>query len=704
MLDKHEDTDFSEVQWGMSILGKKRSAFERQITEAVTIMKESRKHDILNSKAEWSQCSLPRLTSRMGDKDLKEMEKEIRIEKEKESKFEEKVRKLRKERNRARIHQGGNTASKRQKINEEEYISIREVWGPPERNAPGKKKLREDEDEKENERNVRTKIIEPVASQGVPEPWEPNYEEEKVNRDTKEIEKEEEEKTDWDIEIKKHKEELENELEKKREKEKLKIKEEDYAWKFFSECKDYLEDNNKYWEARRRKREEDRKREERLSIANQKRENIKEKILERKLEKDVEERMKQLPESERNRIENEEKKNKRNELKEMKASLWKLKSRKKKLERKSEKMERIERIEKLEDKLKMVIEISKELKEEEEKLQRENREIERKIENEKKKTKETKLRKEKAKIEKEGKEKILGERWGMMEWLVEYINENQEKWEKERKEREEAERKEILEWEKAKRFEKIKILKRKWEKEREGLEVEEKENEKEINKTEKEKWTVWRKKGEDKHQIISPRINIEISTSTSGQNENLQSSPTPPPLPPPVRPKMGDRVGKEPDNDKNKDKILNTPDKEGTDKTENKKTTKIVTLKPPSKNDDPKTKKKNNNKNTKKDKNDKDKNEDTKTRKISDMFGKKSITKNDKLQRQVASKEDKNVSSSQLDYDCERVPLDNVGKINNFKNIPDSVKPDLAENKKTNIFPANNLGESSCQISESQPN
>ena len=113
---------------------------------------------------------------------------------------------------------------------------------------------------------------------------------------------------------------------------------------------------------------------------------------------------------------------------------------------------------------------------------------------------------------------------------------------------------------------------------------------------------------------------------------------------------------------------------------------------------------KTNNKNTKKDKNDKDKNEDTKTRKISDMFGKKSVTKNDKLQRQVASKEDKNVSSSQLDYDCERVPLDNVGKINDFKNIPDSVKPDLAENKKTNIFPANNLGESSCQISESQPN
>ena len=90
------------------------------------------------------------------------------------------------------------------------------------------------------------------------------------------------------------------------------------------------------------------------------------------------------------------------------------------------------------------------------------------------------------------------------------------------------------------------------------------------------------------------------------------------------------------------------------------------------------------------------------------MFSKKSTTKNNekqeavsKVQRQEARKEDKNVSSSQLDYDCERVPLDSVGRTNNFNFIPDNNKPVLAENKKRNIFPANDLGESSCQISES---
>ena len=90
------------------------------------------------------------------------------------------------------------------------------------------------------------------------------------------------------------------------------------------------------------------------------------------------------------------------------------------------------------------------------------------------------------------------------------------------------------------------------------------------------------------------------------------------------------------------------------------------------------------------------------------MFSKRNIIKNNekeqaisKVQRQEASKEDKNVSSSQLGHDCERVPLDSVGRTNNFNFIPDNNKPVLAENKKRNIFPANDLGESSCQISES---
>ena len=50
MLDQHEKEDFSAVKWGMEIIEYKRSAFECQIKEAVLIRRESKQHNILNSK------------------------------------------------------------------------------------------------------------------------------------------------------------------------------------------------------------------------------------------------------------------------------------------------------------------------------------------------------------------------------------------------------------------------------------------------------------------------------------------------------------------------------------------------------------------------------------------------------------------------------------------------------------------------------
>ena len=42
MVDKHENQDFSEIKWGMFITRYKRSTFERQIDEAVTITETAR--------------------------------------------------------------------------------------------------------------------------------------------------------------------------------------------------------------------------------------------------------------------------------------------------------------------------------------------------------------------------------------------------------------------------------------------------------------------------------------------------------------------------------------------------------------------------------------------------------------------------------------------------------------------------------------
>ena len=75
------------------------------------------------------------------------------------------------------------------------------------------------------------------------------------------------------------------------------------------------------------------------------------------------------------------------------------------------------------------------------------------------------------------------ERWAMMRWVTEFIEENSEKWEKERNIRLEKERKELLDWEKSSRFEKIKKLKEKWSKEKQETMKNTQQNNKNENKT-----------------------------------------------------------------------------------------------------------------------------------------------------------------------------------------------------------------------------
>ena len=130
----------ADIQWGMFVTSFKRSAFERQLEEAVSIDNEYRSNQkILNSRAEWNNSALPRLVARSGttEDELKACEREIRKEKILEDEFEKKVRGLRKERNRARLQPERNHPAKRQKTEESNnYISIRSTWGPPPTSAP----------------------------------------------------------------------------------------------------------------------------------------------------------------------------------------------------------------------------------------------------------------------------------------------------------------------------------------------------------------------------------------------------------------------------------------------------------------------------------------------------------------------------------------------------------------------------------------
>ena len=80
----------------MRIVRSTRTAFERQILESVTIQKK-RKHHIMNNKSEYNRCALPRLTAKLGEKELGRWRIEDRAEMEKEATIEEKIRIRKKE-------------------------------------------------------------------------------------------------------------------------------------------------------------------------------------------------------------------------------------------------------------------------------------------------------------------------------------------------------------------------------------------------------------------------------------------------------------------------------------------------------------------------------------------------------------------------------------------------------------------------------
>ena len=83
---------------------------------------------------------MPRLSTQVGDKQYKEYEKEIEQEKLGEERIDKKIRELRKEKNKARLHptKPSGPNSKRRKIDKNNYVSIQEIWGKPDIIKPTK--------------------------------------------------------------------------------------------------------------------------------------------------------------------------------------------------------------------------------------------------------------------------------------------------------------------------------------------------------------------------------------------------------------------------------------------------------------------------------------------------------------------------------------------------------------------------------------
>ena len=488
----HPEQDISEVKFGMKVVQFCKTSFERQILESVVIQKERHDHNILNSKTEYNRCSLPRLTTQLGEQELKKYAKELEKE---EDLVEKKIREMRKDRNKKRLHPTKETGNpmKRRKVNESEFVSINEIWGRPEKKSPVKSKNTEPEKEQMPPNKKRKDEINPEVEMN-------------------EINEKKWSKVDWDKVIERE--------DMKRKETVGPIEEQEHSWALLDLCNEWLQNNNKEWEKRKVKRQEEIEKIERLEKANRLSRKKKIEHVEKKLEIGIE----KLTKHDRETYEKEEKRIRLQKLKEAKEDLWKLKGREKKLRK--EEPERILEIQELIRKGEKVAEMLR--------RERERVENEKKIENE---------RKEKLRKEKDTKEKLIEKQeklkqyWSMHRWITGYIADNQEQWENLRKEQTEQARKENEEWNKLTRFKKIEKLKRKFVMSRSEPEKQDSNTELEMSKitekneqvnvkiaihpnTKQDNWTKWREQENVNQQEMIEEL--EDYADMTLQEENLE--------------------------------------------------------------------------------------------------------------------------------------------------------------------------------------
>ena len=92
-LDQHQEEDMSSMVFRIKIVSFKRTAYKRQIHKSVLIQ-QNREHNLLNSRSEFNRCSLPRMTVKVGDKEMGEVANQIREEQKKKDNVEKEDKRL----------------------------------------------------------------------------------------------------------------------------------------------------------------------------------------------------------------------------------------------------------------------------------------------------------------------------------------------------------------------------------------------------------------------------------------------------------------------------------------------------------------------------------------------------------------------------------------------------------------------------------
>ena len=334
ILLTHPEQDMSEVQFGMRTTRTCMSSFERQIYESVSIQKERQEHFVLNSRTEYNRCSLPRIRTQVGEQDIKEYNEEIRKEKLEEEKIEKLIINLRKQRNKARLMPGKalNQGTKRRKINSEDYITIKEIWGKPEKTESKKNKAESQLEQEPRIKKLRTEQEEekhwntaPVLEQEQESTPSKQEDEEQIpeppimGQELDEQETRWEKPRDWEQVLRNHRERIQKEEQEITARMELKKKKEN-SWELYRLSKKFLTENNEKWNRRKEKEQEEISRLERLEQARN--QGIKTRL--KLLGKEQEKRISEIPSQIMEQVELEQKKQETLELKRAKESLWRL--------------------------------------------------------------------------------------------------------------------------------------------------------------------------------------------------------------------------------------------------------------------------------------------------------------------------------------------------------------------------------------------
>ena len=79
-IDKHDGEDLQKRKFVVRVIQFTRSSFERQILESVQLQHNQSQHILLNSRSEYNRCAIPRLSSKLGEKEYKEYSAEEKEE------------------------------------------------------------------------------------------------------------------------------------------------------------------------------------------------------------------------------------------------------------------------------------------------------------------------------------------------------------------------------------------------------------------------------------------------------------------------------------------------------------------------------------------------------------------------------------------------------------------------------------------------